>query len=62
MQNELEKKADLAALDYLRESIEKLNELVNDFVNQFADKTQNDREHKLLQKQLKALYDLIMSM
>ena len=38
MQAELEKKADLAALDYLRESIEKLNELVNDFMNQFADK------------------------
>lgn len=35
---EMEKKADVGALDYLRESIEKINELVNDFMNQFADK------------------------
>ena len=35
---------------------------MNSFSEKFADKHQNDREHKLLQKQLKALYDLIMSM
>lgn len=29
----LDEKADVGALDYLRESIEKLNELVNDFMN-----------------------------
>jgi hypothetical protein len=50
MEQRLDEKADVGALDYLRESIEKLNELVNDFMNQFADKAQNDREHKLLQK------------
>ena len=50
MELRLDEKADVGALDYLRESIEKLNELVNDFMNQFADKAQNDREHKLLQK------------
>lgn len=38
MELRLDEKADVGALDYLRESIEKLNELVNDFMNQFADK------------------------
>jgi len=33
MEQRLDEKADVGALDYLRESIEKLNELVNDFMN-----------------------------
>lgn len=62
LQVELEKKADVESLNTLREAIEQLNAFVQSFTEKFADKAQNDREHKLLQKQLKALYDLIMSM
>ena len=35
---ELEKKADIESLDYLRQGIEKVNEVVNDFMNTFAEK------------------------
>ena len=35
---ELEKKADVESLDYLRQGIEKVNEVVNDFMNTFAEK------------------------
>ena len=40
----------------------RLNELINDLANQFADRHENDKAHKLLQKNLKNLYDLFMSL
>jgi len=61
MKAELEKKAEMSVIDYLKENIFKLKEQIIEFENLFANKAQNDKEHKLLQKQLKALYELIMS-
>ncbi len=40
----------------------KLNSMINDFMNRFADRGENDKAHKLLQKNLKNLYDLFMSL
>ena len=60
--NEMMKKADLQGLKALEASLIRLNDLVNDLVNQFADRGENDKAHKLLQKNLKNLYDLFMSL
>ena len=60
--NELLKKADINGLKALEASLLRLNDLINDLVNQFADKVENDKAHKLLQKNLKNLYDLFMSL
>jgi len=60
--NELLKKADLNGLKALEASLIRLNELINDLANQFADRVENDKAHKLLQKNLKNLYDLFMSL
>ena len=60
--NELIKKADINDLKALEASLIRLNELINDLANQFADRIENDKAHKLLQKNLKNLYDLFMSL
>ena len=60
--NELLKKADINGLKALEASLLRLNDLISDLVNQFADKVENDKAHKLLQKNLKNLYDLFMSL
>ena len=60
--NELTKKADLNGLKALEASLIRLNDLINDLANQFADRIENDKAHKLLQKNLKNLYDLFMSL
>jgi predicted RNase H-like nuclease (RuvC/YqgF family) len=59
---DLRKKADINDLKALEASLIRLNELINDLQNQFADRGENDKAHKLLQKNLKNLYDLFMSM
>jgi hypothetical protein len=46
--NELLKKADINGLKALEASLLRLNDLINDLVNQFADKVENDKAHKLL--------------
>jgi len=58
----LRKKADINDLKVLEASLIRLNELINDLANQFADRHENDKAHKLLQKNLKNLYDLFMSL
>lgn len=60
--NELLKKADINGLKALEASLLRLNDLINDLANQFADRIENDKAHKLLQKNLKNLYDLFMSL
>ena len=60
--NELLKKADVVSLKALDDNLMRLNHAVNELVNQFADKVDNDKAHKLLQKNLKNLYDLFMSL
>ena len=62
LHNELIKKADINDLKALEASLIRLNVLINDLVNQFADRLENDKAHKLLQKNLKNLYDLFMSL
>ena len=59
--NELMKKADLNSLKQLEGNLIRLNEIVNDLHKQFADRVENDKAHKLLQKNLKNLYDLFLS-
>ena len=46
--NELIKKADIIDLKALEASLIRLNELINDLANQFADRVENDKAHKLL--------------
>jgi ribosomal protein S17E len=60
--NEMLKKADINGLKALEASLMRLNDHVADLVNQFADRIENDKAHKLLQKNLKNLYDLFMSL
>jgi hypothetical protein len=60
--NEMLKKADINGLKALEASLIRLNDIVNDLTNQFADRVENDKAHKLLQKNLKNLYDLFMSL
>ena len=62
MYNQLLLKADLNALKALEASLIRLNEMIQDLANQFADRVENDKAHKLLQKNLKNLYDLFMSL
>ena len=59
---EMIKKADINDLKALEASLIRMNEMLNDLANQFADKHENDKAHKLLQKNLKNLYDLFMSL
>ena len=54
--NELLKKADLDALKALESSLIKLNQLINDLMNRFADRVENDKAHKLLQKNAISTY------
>lgn len=60
--NLLMKKADVNDLEALKASLIRLNEIISDFPNQFADRIDNDKAHKMLQKNLKNLYDLFLSM
>ena len=60
--NELIKKADITDLKAIEATLIRIQEIINDLVNQFADRVENDRAHKLLQKNLKNLYDLFMSL
>ena len=46
------KKADINGLKVLEASLIRLNDLINDLSNQFADRAENDKAHKLLQKNL----------
>lgn len=46
--NELLKKADLNGLKALEATLIRLNDLINDLANQFADRIENDKAHKLL--------------
>ena len=46
--NELMKKADINDLKAIEASLIRLNELINDLGNQFADRIENDKAHKLL--------------
>lgn len=60
--NELLKKADINGLKVLEASLIRLNDLINDLTNQFADRVENDKAHKMIQKNLKNMYDLFMSL
>ena len=46
--NEMLKKADINGLKALEASLIRLNDIVNDLANQFADRVENDKAHKLL--------------
>ncbi len=46
--NELMKKADLNGLKALETSLIRMNEVINELSNQFADRVENDKAHKLL--------------
>jgi hypothetical protein len=59
---DLQKRADIDSLKALEASMLKLNQLFNGLMDRFADRGENDKAHKLLQKNLKNLYDLFMSL
>lgn len=62
MQDGLNRKADIEALNALEKMImEKLTELIKAFGKQFADKNDTKKAIKLLERQLKNLYDIVMS-
>ena len=62
LQDQLNNKADIEALNNLEKALmDKLNEIVKALQKQFADKNDTKKALKLLEKQLKNLYDLIMS-
>lgn len=62
MQDSLNRKADLEALINIEQSlIEKMNEMAKQFTKQFADKNDTKKAMKLLEKQIKNLYELFMS-
>jgi|TARA_B110001450_G_scaffold219982_1_gene215227 hypothetical protein len=46
--NEMLKKADINGLKVLEASLIRMNDLINDMANQFADRSENDKAHKLL--------------
>lgn len=46
----------------MESSLIKLNMMINELSVKFADRAENDKAHKLLQKNLKNLYDLFMSL
>ena len=62
LQDALNGKADLSSLTELEKLLmERLNEIVKALTKQFADKNETKRALKLLERQLKNLYDLFMS-
>jgi hypothetical protein len=62
MQDSLNGKADIEALTNLERIImDRLSELIKALTKQFADKNETKKALKLLERQLKNLYDLFMS-
>jgi len=62
MQNELNNKADIETVKALEQSLmDRLNQIVQQLSKQFADKTDTRKALKLLEKNLKNMYDLFMS-
>jgi chromosome segregation ATPase len=62
MQDALNQKADIDTLKALEQSIlDRLNEMVKALTKNFADKTDTRKAMKLLEKNLKNMYDLFMS-
>lgn len=62
LQNALANKADLSALkDLEKYLLSKIEDLANDLDKRFADKNETKKALKALEKQIKNLYDLIMS-
>ena len=61
-QDSLNGKADIEALQNLeRLLLERINEILDQLAKRFADKKDTKKALKLLEKQLKNLYDLFMS-
>lgn len=62
MQDNLNQKADAAALNELEKLLQdRLNEIVKALTKQFADKAETKKALKLHERQLKNLYSLMMS-
>jgi predicted HicB family RNase H-like nuclease len=62
MQDSLNQKADIEALSNLEKTLmERMNEIVKALIKQLADKNDTKKALKLLERQLKNLYDLFMS-
>lgn len=60
--NALERKADRDELkDLERRFMDQINDLVNVLSKKFADKAQNKKEHQDMERQIRNLYDIIMS-
>ena len=60
--NQLKNKAQVEKVKSLEKSIVQLNEHVHSLPQVFADLNENEAAHKLLQKNLKNLYDLFVTM
>jgi hypothetical protein len=62
IQQELELKANKSDLEELEKiMMQRLNDIVNALTNQFADKADTKKALKLLERQIKNLYELIMN-
>ena len=62
MQDSINSKADIEALSNLEKMLmERMNEIVKALTKQLADKNDTKKALKLLERQLKNLYDLFMS-
>lgn len=62
IQSELDRKADREELkDLEARFLDQINELVKTISKRFADKAQNKKEHQDMERQIRNLYDIIMS-
>lgn len=62
IQNDLDRKADRDELkDLEARFLDQINELVKTISKKFADKAQNKKEHQDMERQIRNLYDIIMS-
>jgi len=62
IQSELDRKADRDELkDLEARFLDQINELVKTISKKFADKAQNKKEHQDMERQIRNLYDIIMS-